>query len=71
MRMMPINKSLTLEKIRGIANKEDEVNEGALLAQILRKLQLSDLKFNKMLSHISRGQETIIDSLASDEMTEA
>eukprot|EP01031_Cornospumella_fuschlensis_P052600 gene52600-64286_t len=48
-RMMPVNKSLTLEKLKGREDKEDEVNEAALLAQILRRLQLSDMKINKSL----------------------
>ena len=62
-RMMPVNKSLTLEKLKGREEKEDEVNEAALLAQILRRLQLSDMKINKSLSKISRTQGSILQTV--------
>jgi hypothetical protein len=61
--MMPINKSLTLEKKAGEANKEDGANEAALLAQLIRRLQVSELKFNKALTSISRGQHSILQTL--------
>lgn len=66
-RMLPINKSLTLEKLHGQSAKEDEVNEGALLQQILRKMQLSDNKINKMLSGMVRNQRSILEALESEQ----
>jgi len=64
--MIPINKSLTLEKTQGIANRDDEVNEAAMLAQILRKLQLSESKMSKMLSNLVHGQKNILESLETE-----
>ncbi|RYH30348.1 hypothetical protein EON65_05470 [archaeon] len=61
--MMPVNKSLTLEKLRGREDREDDVNEAALLAQILRRLQLSDMKLSKSLNVISRTQNNLLQTV--------
>lgn len=65
--MMPINKSLTLEKSEGAASREDEMNEAVMLTQILHKLQMSDAKVNKALGSLVRGQRSILDSMEGED----
>lgn len=65
--MIPIAKSLTLEKMNGLDNKDDEVTEISLLTQLLRKMYLSDRKVSKLLVSIMRGQDNILESLKNDE----